>query len=114
MKLHHDEYINDEILDRIKELYIDCPECETIILGDEQYSCTLCEGSGRLSVYTLMKEQFDKSEKEINILKDKQEDLLIGLEYVTRVLKKINNKLNLGKEVIEYSEKLLKNFNYGT
>ena len=45
--------INDEILERIKLLEIDCPECECMN-DDEQYQCSTCGcegGGGRINVY---------------------------------------------------------------
>jgi hypothetical protein len=50
--------IKGEVLDRIKDLYIECPECESMY-SDDQYTCTTCwyeGGGGRLNVYQYLKE----------------------------------------------------------
>jgi len=49
---------NDEILDRIKETTINCPDCEDFY-GDEQYTCATCwceGGQGKINVYNWLKE----------------------------------------------------------
>jgi len=48
----------EEIADRIKELYIACPDCE-YMTSDDQYTCTTCwcmGGNGRLNVANLIHE----------------------------------------------------------
>jgi len=53
--------INDEILDDISKLYIDCPDCKWI--GDDQYTCTVCwceGGNGRIHVYSFLEEHFKR------------------------------------------------------
>jgi uncharacterized C2H2 Zn-finger protein len=48
------EFVHNEIVNRIGELYIDCPECESI--DDEQYACQTCGGYplGKLNVLTYL------------------------------------------------------------
>lgn len=41
---------HDEIIDRMSDLYVDCPECENIIHSDEQYQCGTCSGGSRIYV----------------------------------------------------------------
>ena len=50
-------YVHNEIIDRISNLTIDCPECENIIHDDEQYQCTTCEGGSKIFVMTWIKEE---------------------------------------------------------
>ena len=54
--------INDEIIDRInyslRDITIDCPECES--MEDDQYTCTTCwyeggNGKIRISEYLVIK-----------------------------------------------------------
>lgn len=62
--LRSSEFINEnlneiqrEILDEIKAIQIDCPECKYI--GDDQYTCTTCwyqGGDGRINVLNWIKE----------------------------------------------------------
>jgi len=52
----NDNYVRNEILDRIKYLTIDCPECENIIHDDEQYSCGTCNG-GQIFAFEWVKQQ---------------------------------------------------------
>lgn len=50
--------INIEILEAIKELYVDCPDCKWVY-GDDQYTCTTCwreGGSGKINVFEWLKE----------------------------------------------------------
>jgi len=44
------DYVHDEIIERISKLTISCPECENIILDDEQYQCTTCGGGSSINV----------------------------------------------------------------
>lgn len=47
------------ILERIKELEIDCPDCEDLDM-DDQYTCVTCwceGGNGRLNVMDYLKEK---------------------------------------------------------
>lgn len=56
LEIKDDEYsLNGEIIKRISSLMIDCPECETIILDDEQYQCTTCGGGSELNVLNWIK-----------------------------------------------------------
>lgn len=48
-------YIHDEIVDRIGDLRVNCPECENI--DDDQYACTTCWGGGRINVLEWINEQ---------------------------------------------------------
>lgn len=62
LKIYEDyEYnIQDEILDSIKRLEVDCPECEYI--DDDQYSCGTCDGQGsggKINVYDYLKNYFE-------------------------------------------------------
>lgn len=50
--------IRNEIIDRISELSIDCPECESIIYSDEQYQCLTC-GGGRIFVLSWVKSELE-------------------------------------------------------
>lgn len=52
-------YTRNEILERISSLYIDCPECESIIHSDEQYQCNTCGGGARINVLSWMKSQIE-------------------------------------------------------
>jgi hypothetical protein len=49
--------VNDEVINRISSvnLEIDCPECESIILDDEQYQCTTCGGGAKINVISWLK-----------------------------------------------------------
>ncbi len=48
-------HTRNEIVDRISDLMVDCPECETIIHDDdEQYHCMTCEGARRINVLDWM------------------------------------------------------------
>lgn len=51
------DYVNDEIISRIGELHIDCPECENIIGSDEQYQCGTCGGGAKINVLEWIKSQ---------------------------------------------------------
>ena len=45
--------MNKDVLERIKVIEIDCPECEYMI-DDEQYYCSTCGcqgGAGKINVY---------------------------------------------------------------
>lgn len=51
-------HMDSEIIDRIKELTIECPECESM-WSDEQYQCGTCGGAGAgnyINVYEWLKE----------------------------------------------------------
>lgn len=51
--------MEDEIINEIKLIYIDCIECEGIT-DDEQYTCTLCwceGGNGKINVFNYIKEK---------------------------------------------------------
>jgi len=50
--------MEEEIIDRISKLYIDCPECETIKFDDEQYQCNICGSSGKINVLEYLKELY--------------------------------------------------------
>lgn len=44
--------MEEEVLNEIKSLYVDCPECE--YMEDDQYQCGTCGcagGNGRINVY---------------------------------------------------------------
>lgn len=43
-------YTHNEIIERISELYINCPECESIIHSDSQYQCGTCGGGAKINV----------------------------------------------------------------
>lgn len=66
--------LQKEILSRIKNLTIDCPECEHM-WSDDQYCCTTCwsqGGQGKLNVYNYLKDNqniFSKDQKTIFIVK---------------------------------------------
>jgi len=50
--------IKDEILVSIKELKIDCPDCENMY-DDDQYTCTTCwceGGGGKINVVEWLKD----------------------------------------------------------
>ena len=50
--------MENEILNEIKLVYIDCPECEGLT-DDEQYTCTTCwceGGNGRINIFDYIKE----------------------------------------------------------
>ena len=50
--------IKDEIIDLIKDEYIDCPECE-FMYSDDQYTCTTCwseGGQGKINIFKWLKE----------------------------------------------------------
>jgi len=50
--------MEDEILNEIKSVYIDCPACEGLT-DDEQYTCTTCwneGGNGRINVFDYIKD----------------------------------------------------------
>ncbi len=51
---HHGlNYIHNEIIERISYLTIDCPECESIIGSDDQYTCTTrgsCSGDRNATI----------------------------------------------------------------
>lgn len=52
----------DEILDEIKTLYVNCPEC--YYQDDDQYQCGTCDcggGNGRINVYDYL-EKYWKQE----------------------------------------------------
>lgn len=55
--------MNEEILERIEKLYIDCPECEYIIYDDEQYQCITCGGGGQINVLEYFKQTFNNTSK---------------------------------------------------
>lgn len=51
--------MEDEIINKIKSIYIDCIECE-YITDDEEYTCTLCwceGGNGKINVFKYIKEK---------------------------------------------------------
>lgn len=54
-------YIHNEIISAISELYIDCPECSNIFGSDEQYQCTTCGGGSRINVLDWMKNEYRDS-----------------------------------------------------
>ena len=48
--------VNQEILSQIKNLEIDCPDCE-YIYSDEQYMCTMCwceGGQGKINLFNFL------------------------------------------------------------
>lgn len=48
---------HSEIVEDIKMLYVDCPECRNI--EDDQYGCTTCwwqGGQGRVNVFQFLQE----------------------------------------------------------
>lgn len=50
-----------EIVDQIKQLYVDCPECE-YMFSDSQYTCATCwceGGGGQINVLQWLKEHKD-------------------------------------------------------
>lgn len=52
------ERIEEEIIEKLDDTYIDCPDCEWMY-SDEQYTCTTCwceGGHGKLHVLTYIKE----------------------------------------------------------
>lgn len=54
--------IADEILERMKLLEIDCPNCEGLV-DDEQYTCTVCwcqGGNGKINVFSYLLKLFTK------------------------------------------------------
>jgi len=54
----NDETIKDIILTKIKNIEIDCPECESMS-DDDQYTCTTCwseGGYGKINVFDWLKE----------------------------------------------------------
>lgn len=53
--------MNEEILEEIKTLEIDCPEC--LYMDDDQYQCTTCwcgGGNGKINVFEYLSEYFKK------------------------------------------------------
>jgi len=57
--------IHDEVVDRISDLTIDCPECESIIYDDPQYCCTTCNRTdGRINVLIWINEQLKNKSDE--------------------------------------------------
>lgn len=52
-------YVHNEIIDRISDLTVECPECESIIHSDEQYQCVTCGGGGRIFVLSWVKSQLE-------------------------------------------------------
>lgn len=44
-EISEDDYVRNEIISKIKSLYVDCPECESME-SDDQYSCGTCGGQG--------------------------------------------------------------------
>jgi len=54
--------INEEILNRLDELWIDCPDCENMGMDDE-YTCTTCwstGGDGQINVGALFRKYIKK------------------------------------------------------
>ncbi len=51
------EYTHNEIISRISNLTIDCPECKNIIHSDEQYQCGTCDGGSKIYVLDWLKQQ---------------------------------------------------------
>lgn len=52
------EDIDEETLDKIKNLEVDCPECESMF-SDDQYTCTTCwceGGGGKINVFEYLKD----------------------------------------------------------
>lgn len=48
--------LQDEILSEIKNIEIDCPECQN--MEDDQYTCTTCwceGGNGRINIFDWIK-----------------------------------------------------------
>lgn len=46
--------IEEEILEKIKDLLVECPECESI--EDDEYTCTTCWSNGQINVFKYLKE----------------------------------------------------------
>lgn len=71
--------MEEEILNRINQLVIDCPECEYIFHSDDQYQCNTCGSSGKINVIEYLNERFDakieKYEDEIFYLENRLEYL---------------------------------------
>lgn len=59
-------YTINEIIDRISNLYIDCPECENIIDSDDQYQCTTCGGGSRINVLDWITKEIKQYDKKTN------------------------------------------------
>lgn len=58
--------IDEEIMHRLKELDIDCPECDH--MEDEQYYCTTCGcegGHGIINVYDYFEELYKVKRKPV-------------------------------------------------
>lgn len=53
------DYVRNEIIDRISNLTVDCPECENIIHSDEQYQCGTCSGGGRIFVLSWIESELE-------------------------------------------------------
>jgi rRNA maturation endonuclease Nob1 len=49
------DYVRNQIIDRISNLTVQCPECESIIHDDEQYQCGTCGGGGEIYVLSWIK-----------------------------------------------------------
>lgn len=55
-----------EILNQIKRLLVDCPDCESMS-DDDQYTCTTCwceGGNGKIKVIEWIDENWDEIRKE--------------------------------------------------
>lgn len=51
-------YVRNNIIDRVSELTVTCPECENILLDDDQYQCTTCGGQCKINVLNWVKDEF--------------------------------------------------------
>lgn len=50
-----DDFVRNEIIDRLFYNTIDCPECESIIGSDEQYQCLTCGNGGKINLHNWVK-----------------------------------------------------------
>lgn len=56
------DYTRNEIIDRISQLTVNCPECENIIHDDPQYQCGTCGGGSEIRVLDWVNNRIKESE----------------------------------------------------
>lgn len=79
------DFINDEIINRLDGVFIDCPECESIIHSDEQYQCGTCNGGARINVLTWIREIAQPFQSQLQKCKEEKDEAI-------RLVQKMHDK----------------------
>jgi len=84
------DFVRNEIIERISDLSVSCPECENIIHDDDQYQCGTCGGSARIHVLNWIKERVANAVQQRQI---KARMTLAAQQYALKVCQADMSKL---------------------